>query len=97
MKSEALVTATFRAEVTNISPHGIWLLADDEELYLAFDEFPWFRNARIAAVLHVERPHPGHLHWPELDVDLTLDSMRNPERHPLISRGGGGPEREADA
>jgi hypothetical protein len=69
---------------------------DDEELYLAFDEFPWFRNARITAVLHVERPHPGHLHWPELDVDLTLDSIRDPDRYPLISRVEAETKREAD-
>ena len=88
MKSEALGVGTSPAEVTNISPHGLWLLADDEELFLPFDEFPWFREARISAVLHVERPYPDHFHWPELDVDLTLDSIRDPNRYPLISRGG---------
>ena len=97
MKSGALGVNTSSAEVTNISPYGLWLLADDEEFYLPFSEFPWFRNARVAAVLHVERHHRGHLHWPELDVDLTLDSIRSPEQYPLISRGSGEPEREPDA
>ncbi|MHB8766080.1 MAG: DUF2442 domain-containing protein, partial [Deferrisomatales bacterium] len=48
------------AEVTNISPQGLWLLAGGEELFLAFDDFPWFRHAPVAAALRVEEPLPGH-------------------------------------
>ena len=72
MKSEALGIATSAAEVTNISPHGLWLLIESEELFLPFDEFPWFRDAPISAVLHVERPFPDHFHWPELHIDLVV-------------------------
>ncbi len=32
-------------ESANISRHGLWLLIDDEELFLSFDEFPWFKDA----------------------------------------------------
>ena len=52
---------------------------------MSFDEFPWFRDARISAVLHIERPFLDHVRWPELDVDLTLDSIRAPNRYPLVS------------
>ena len=34
--------ATSTAEVTNISQHGFWMLVDGRELFLAFDEFPWY-------------------------------------------------------
>jgi hypothetical protein len=34
--------ATSEVEVTNISQHGFWLLLDGRELFLPFDEFPWF-------------------------------------------------------
>jgi hypothetical protein len=27
-------------EVTNISRHGFWILLDDRELFLPFEEFP---------------------------------------------------------
>ena len=91
MKSQALGKITSRTEVTNISPQGLWLLADEEELFLPFDEFPWFREARVSAILHVERPHPDCFHWPELDVDLTLESIRHPERFPLLSKQTGEP------
>lgn len=75
-------------EVTNVSGHGLWLLLDTEELFLPFSEFPWFRDAAIGKILHVELPSPDHLYWPELDVDLTVESIRHPERFPLVSQAG---------
>ena len=74
-------------EVTNISRHGMWLLLSDEELFLPFSEFPWFREAPVGKLLNVDLPSPEHLYWPELDVDLTVESIRHPERFPLISHG----------
>ena len=79
-------TNTSETEITNISAHGFWLLVDDRELFLPFEEFPWFKAAPVETILRVERPHPGHLYWPDLDVDLSLDSIKNPERYPLRSQ-----------
>jgi hypothetical protein len=31
---------------------------------------------------------PGHYHWPDLDVDLTLAIIRNPGRFPLTAKIG---------
>ena len=77
--------STSGAELTNVSPHGMWLLVDGRERYLPFDEFPWFREASIAQLSRIERPATDHLRWPDLDVDLTLDSIENPEIYPLVS------------
>jgi hypothetical protein len=81
-----LGVATSAPEVTNISKHGLWLLAGDEELFLPFAEFPRFRAAPVAHVLNVVEPTPGHFHWPDLDVDLSRAIIRNPERYPLTAR-----------
>lgn len=81
-------TATSAPEVTNISRHGFWLLLDERELFLAFEEFPWFKGASVEAILEVERPQPHHLYWPILDVDLTVDSIEHPERYPLKAKHG---------
>src|SRR5438046_8285390 len=78
--------AAFQAEVSGISPHGIWLFLGDREAFLPFADFPWFRTAPVASVLRVERPQAHHLYWPDLDVDLDVESILNPERFPLISR-----------
>jgi hypothetical protein len=73
------------AEVSGVTANGVWLLLDDEELFLPFAGFPWFRSAPVAAVFHVERPQAHHLYWPELDVDLDVDSIRHPEAFPLVA------------
>ena len=86
MKSAARGGTTSDVEVVSISAQGFWLLVDGEELAVPFDQFPWFRNATVAQISHLERPAPHHLHWPDLDVDLALESIRHPERFPLLSR-----------
>ena len=78
-------TTTSAAEVTNISKHGFWLLLAGEELLVPFDQFPWFRKATIEQVSDVEWPSPDHLYWPGLDIDLSVQSIRNPVAFPLIS------------
>lgn len=88
MTSAALGTDTSAVEVTNISTHGFWILLRDEELFLPFSEFPWFRDVSVGKILDVELPSENHLYWPELDVDLAVDSIRHPERFPLVSRVG---------
>ncbi|HSQ60936.1 MAG TPA: DUF2442 domain-containing protein [Acidobacteriota bacterium] len=85
-KSTKRGAGTFQVEVSGISPHGIWLYLGDREVFLSFEAFPWFREATIAAVMDVKRPHPHHLHWPQLDVDLSVESIDHPDRYPLISR-----------
>ena len=73
-------------EVTHVSRHGFWLLLDNEELLVPFADFPWFRHATIDQLLNVERPTADHLYWPQLDVDLSVESVRNPSSFPLVAR-----------
>ena len=85
MKSAAPGPSTSQVEVTNVSPHGFWLLIREEELFVPFKEFPWFKEASIAEITRVELPSPHHLHWPDLDIDLAVESLKHPERYPLVS------------
>ncbi|MBI5334189.1 MAG: DUF2442 domain-containing protein [Burkholderiales bacterium] len=78
--------ATLGVEVTHISTHGLWVLLGEEELLLPFAQFPWFRQATIEQLTEVERPTPDHLYWPQLDVDLSVESIRKPEQFPLVAR-----------
>jgi hypothetical protein len=82
MSSQARGANISRVEVTNISGHGIWLLVGERELFISYDDFPWFREAPIAKILHVEQPTPGHFYWPDLDVDLSSQIIEHPERFP---------------
>ena len=86
MVSAALGSSTLAVEVANVSKHGFWLLLGDQEVFLPFEDFPWFKDAPIGKLLNVERPSDRHLYWPDLDIDLAVDSLFHPERFPLISR-----------
>lgn len=78
-------TTTLAPEVTHISKHGFWILFFDEELFLPFEKFPWFRQATIEQISEVEAPSKNHLYWPALDIDLSVESIMHPEKFPLIS------------
>jgi hypothetical protein len=84
--SRPLGTTSSGVEVTNISSHGIWLLAGDKELFLSYEDFPWFKDAPIGKVLNVEEPRPGHFFWPELDVDIGVDTIEHPDKFPLKAK-----------
>jgi len=85
MTSRALGKNTSAVEVTNISSHGIWLLAADRELFMSYEDFPWFKDVPVGKVINVEEPAPGHFYWPDLDIDLTSEIIEYPERFPLRS------------
>ena len=75
-------------KVTSLSPHGFRLTLGAEELFVPFSEFPWFKDAPIAKLTNVEHPQPHHLYWPDLDVDLAVESIRHPDKFPLVARSG---------
>ena len=83
MSSLAPGKDTSEIEVTNISAHGVWLLVRDKELFMSYEDFPWFQDQPVKLILNVEEPSPGHFHWPEFDVDLTAEMIEHPERFPL--------------
>jgi hypothetical protein len=72
-------------EITNISTNGLWILTGDKELFMPFETFPWFKDASISKIANVETYSNGHLYWPDLDIDLTVDIIEHPERFPLIA------------
>lgn len=78
--------AILEAEVSLVSTHGIWILLEEGEYFLPSEKFPWFQRGPVAAVLNVQRLSGDHLYWPDLDVDLSVASIRHPERFPLVSR-----------
>ena len=86
MNSQALGKSISEVAVTNISNHSIWLLAGEKELFMSYEDFPWFKNVTVGKILNVEEPTPGHFYWPDLDVDLDTESIEHPKRFPLKSK-----------
>ena len=79
-------TATSVIEVSLVTKQGFWLLLENEELFVSYQEFPWFKKATIEQITEVERPTANHLYWPKLDIDLSVDSIRHPETFPLVAK-----------
>lgn len=75
---------TSRAEVSHISIHGLWLCIEDHEYFLPFKTYPEFKDAKISEIQNLRVLHGKHIYWPELDIDLALDSLKYPEKYPLI-------------
>ena len=83
MKSLKNGKNTLKAEITNISEHGFWILLAKKEYFLPFEKYPWFKDAKISSIVNVKIFHNHHLYWPDLDVDLTTEILENPQNFPL--------------
>ena len=82
-KSKSGGVTTTGVEVASISKHGFWLHLGGRELFVSFKTFPWFVDAPVNKIVNVRWPSPDHLYWPDLDVDLSVESIEHPERFPL--------------
>jgi hypothetical protein len=86
MKSTSGGATTSLVEVVNIDRFGLWVIVHGREYFLPFVDFPWFRQATLDQILAVDLLCDDHLRWPQLDVDLCLDSIEHPESYPLVYR-----------
>jgi hypothetical protein len=72
--------------VENITPNGIWLFINGKEYFLNYIDYPYFKDQTITSIQNVKLLHGFHLYWPDLDVDLEIDNLENPEKYPLKSK-----------
>lgn len=75
--------ATSQSEVTDVIVTGFWLLVDDREYFVPFEDYPVFQEATVAQIYNLQRQSPTQFHWPELDVDIELEALEHPEQFPL--------------
>ena len=74
------------AEIENISKEGLWIFIKNKEYFLPFSEYPWFKKATLEQIYNFKLIHGKYLHWPALDVDLSITSLNFPEAYPLIAK-----------
>ena len=77
---------TILVSVENFTPFGIWLFVKGREYFLSYKDYPYFREQTLKSIQTVQLLHDFHLYWPELDVDLEIDNLENPEKYPLKSK-----------
>ena len=80
------MTRNSAVEAHNISANGSRLYVKGKEYFLPYEDFPWFKGARVSEIQRVRLLRGHHLHWADLDVDLDLDSLEHPEHYPLKYR-----------
>ena len=72
--------------VLMINAQGIMLTVDGNDYFLSYNRVPWMKDAPISSVLNVQREGQSAIAWPDLDVDLEIESLKHPERYPLIMK-----------
>lgn len=71
-------------DVLMINDRGIMISVMGQDYFLSYNRVPWMRDATINEVLDVRMNGKNAIVWPKLEVDLEVDSLRHPERYPLL-------------
>ena len=74
------------ASVLMINSQGIMISVLGHDYLLSYNRVPWLKDARISDVLNIEVSGRSAIAWPALDVDLEIESLKHPERYPLLMK-----------
>ncbi len=77
-------TSNTSVSVLMINGQGIMITVGGQDFFLSYNRIPWMREASIKDVLNVQMCGDEAIEWPALDVDLEIESLRYPERYPLL-------------
>ena len=77
-------TENISAKVLSINSDGIYLSVGDKDYFISYNRVPWFQNAKVCEVMNVSMMGRMGIRWEDLDVDLEIDSLTNPEKYPLV-------------
>ncbi|MBQ9885105.1 MAG: DUF2442 domain-containing protein [Bacteroidaceae bacterium] len=67
-----------------INAQGIMISVAGNDYFLSYNRIPWMKDASIKSVLNVRMSGQNAIEWPDLDVDLEIESLKHPERYPLV-------------
>ena len=79
-------TSSTSVSVLMINAQGIMLSVQGNDYFLSYNRIPWMQDAPIRSVLNVQMSGTRAIEWPDLDVDLEIESLRHPERYPLVMK-----------
>lgn len=69
-----------------INDQGLMISVQGQDFFLSYNRIPWMRNASIADALYVTMSGRNAIEWPNLDVDLEIESLKHPEQYPLVMK-----------
>ena len=73
-------------DVLMINDKAVMLSVQGQDYFLSYNRVPWMRDATINEVLDVQMSGKNAIEWPKLEVDLEVESLKHPERYPLLIR-----------
>lgn len=79
-------TMSTSASVLMINAQGIMLSVLGNDYFVSYNRLPWMKDASIKSVLNVQMSGNDAIEWPDLDVDLEIDSLKHSERYPLVMK-----------
>jgi len=77
-------TSCMSADVLMINHQGLMISVLGNDYFISYNRAPWFKDAKISDVLNVQLEGQEAITWPSLDVDFEIESLRHPEKYPLI-------------
>jgi hypothetical protein len=84
MKSSKHGTTILNNSVTGIGNTGLWVICEDKEYFIPFNDYPALKNASIDNIFNLITVSPKQLYWPDIDIDIEIDALETPDRFPLI-------------
>ena len=76
----------FKIKFARHTDKGIMLSVKGNDYFISYNRIPWMKHACISDALEVRMSGKNAIEWPKLDVDLEIDSLKHPERYPLIMK-----------
>lgn len=73
-----LETKTYFASST---PEGINVVVNGKAYFLRYTDFPWFEYCNVFELRNITADKWG-VYWNDLDIDLSIESIENPELYP---------------
>jgi hypothetical protein len=65
---------------------GINIVVLGDRYFLPYNTNPWFEKARVSDIFKIEMVGRKGIRWDALDVDLSIESLKHPEKYPLIAQ-----------
>ena len=75
--------STLNCSVTNIAPFGFWIIIEDKEYFISFDDYPDFKDRTINEILDFNYIPTNQLSWESLDIDIEIEALKNPTAIPF--------------
>ena len=74
------------ASVLMINNQGVMISVEGNDYFLSYNRVPWLMDATVRNILNIKMSGKNAIEWPDLDIDLEIDSLKHPERYPLVMR-----------